>query len=347
MQIITGGGIITKIRTSAALAVILALTGCSAQPEKYTRDFYAMNTVMSLTAYGENAPEALDNTVERINALERSLSVTIPESDISRLNSAAGEPVSVGEDALAIITKSLEISQKTGGALDITVYPVLREWGFTTGEYSVPTADELASLLDHVDYSQVQVSGNEVTLPEGFSVDLGALAKGYASDCANEMLRNSGVTSGILNLGGNVCAIGTKPDGKPWNVAVASPFEGEDYAGILTAEDKFVITSGKYERYFTGEDGRNYHHIIDPETGFPTENGLAAVTIIGGSGIECDALSTALLVMGEDRAREFWQNNGGFDMLLVTDDRRLVITPGISQDFKPSPGFTIELLEQN
>lgn len=303
-----------------------------------------MNTVMSLTAYGENAPEALDSAIERINALERSLSVTLPESDISRLNSAGGKPVAVGKDALDIITRSLEISEKTGGALDITIYPVLKEWGFTTGEYSVPATDELTPLLDFVDYSQVRVSGNEVTLPEGVQVDLGALAKGYASDCASEILRGEGVTSAILNLGGNVCAIGSKPDGKPWNVAVASPFEGEDYAGILSAEDKFVITSGKYERCFTAGDGKRYHHIIDPATGFPTENGLAAVTIVGGSGIQCDALSTALLVMGEDKARNYWRENGGFDMLLITDDRHLVITPGISGDFKPSPGFTVEIL---
>lgn len=300
---------------------------------------------MSLTAYGKNAQTALDKAVQRINGLEQSLSVTIPESDISRLNSSAGEPVPVGEDALTIISKSLEISEKTGGALDITIYPVLMAWGFTTGEYSVPTDDELASLLEFTDYTKVEVSGGEVTLPEGYAVDLGALAKGYASDCSAEILQSGGVNSAILNLGGNVCAIGSKPDGNPWKVAVASPFENEEYLGILNVEDKFVITSGKYERYFTAEDGRNYHHIIDPKTGYPSENGLAAVTIIGSSGIECDALSTALLVLGKNRAGEYWRQYGGFDMIMITDDKRITITAGIAEQFTNSTDYPLEILE--
>ena len=305
-----------------------------------------MNTFMSLTAFGDNAAKALDEAVGRINSLEKSLSATLPDSDISRLNSAAGAPVAIGEDALAVIARSVEISEQTGGALDVTISPVLREWGFTTGEYSVPEAERLASLLEYVDYTRIEISGGEVTIPEGFSVDLGAVAKGYASECAADILRSAGVTSGLLNLGGNVCAIGTKPDGKPWNVAVASPFDGEDYIGYLSAEDMFIITSGKYERFFTDENGRKYHHIIDPETGYPSENGIAAVTVVGSSGTDCDALSTALLVMGEDRARSFWKNNGGFEMILVTDDRRLVITPGISGKFRCENGYSAEIIER-
>ncbi len=308
-----------------------------------------MNTFMSLTAYEENpqaVQEALDNAVERINALEQALSVTIPESDVSRLNSSAGEPVSVGGDALNIITKSLEISERTGGALDITVYPVLKAWGFTAEEYSVPSADQLASLLEYVDYTQIRISGDEVTLPEGFSVDTGALAKGYASGCAAEILRNAGVSSAILNLGGNVCAVGSRPDGSPWKIAVASPFEGEDYAGYLTAADKFVITSGKYERYFTAENGAKYHHIIDPKTGTPSENGLSSVTVVGADGLECDALSTALLVLGEDGAEEYWRKYGGFDMILITDDHRIAVTEGVSEQFSASPGYTVEIIKK-
>lgn len=345
---VKGGGIIKLSRISAALGIVLiaaSICGCSEQPEKYTRDIYAMDTFMSLTAYGNNAQTALDEAAERINALEQSLSVTIPESDISRLNSSSGTPISVGEDAVSVILKSLEISEKTGGALDITIYPVLKAWGFTTGEHNLPTAVELASLLEFVDYTKIRIDGGEVTLPEGYSVDLGALAKGYSSDCAADILQSSGVQSAILNLGGNVCAIGSKPDGDPWKIAVASPFEGEEYLGILAIEDKFVITSGKYERYFIGEDGRKYHHIIDPETGYPSENGLAAVTVIGGSGIECDALSTALLVMGEERAREYWMDNGGCELILVTDDKRVIVTAGISEKFSCSSGYTMEILK--
>ncbi|MGN1338746.1 MAG: FAD:protein FMN transferase, partial [Oscillospiraceae bacterium] len=347
---INQGGDVIRIPKSAEAIIAasaLILTGCSVQPEKYTRDIFAMDTFMSLTAYGEQQPvqSALDEAVNRINSLEQALSVTLPDSDISRLNNAAGTPVSVGRDALAIIQKSLEISVKSGGALDITIYPVLKAWGFTTGEYSVPTAEQLASLLEYVDYTQIRLDGDDVTLPEGFSVDLGALAKGYTSDCAAEILRNSGVSSAILSLGGNVCAIGSKPDGDPWKIAVASPFDGENYAGTLTVQDRFVITSGKYERCFTAEDGSRYHHIIDPNTGLPTENGLAAVTVIGGSGIECDALSTALLVLGEEGAVSFWREYGGFDMLLINDDRSIVVTPGIAEQFSSSSGYIVKKIE--
>lgn len=337
---------ITKYAAAGFAAAALVLTGCSAQQEKYTRDIFAMDTFMSLTAYGEqqSVQPALDEAVNRINSLEKLLSVTLPDSDISRLNNAAGEPVSVSGDALAIIRKSLVISDKTGGALDITVYPVLKAWGFTTGEYSVPASEELASLLEFVDYSRLEINGDDVAMPVGFSVDLGALTKGYAGDCAAGILRSAGVTAGILNLGGNVCAIGSKPDGSPWKIAVASPFD-DGYAGTLNVSDKFVITSGKYERCFTAEDGSRYHHIIDPHSGLPTENGLAAVTIIGDSGIECDALSTALLVLGEEGAVGFWRECGGFDMILITDDRRILITPDIAGQFSTGSGYRTEILQ--
>lgn len=334
-----------KIRFSA-LFLAIALCGCSAASQKCERrSVYAMDTLMSLTAYGDHAQEALDRAAERLSELEQELSVTLPDSDIGRLNSSAGSPVEVSDDTVAILREALEISAQTGGALDVTIYPVLREWGFTTGEYSVPDSEVLSELLEKVDYTQVSISENKVSVPEGFAVDLGAAAKGYASDCAAEIMRNSGVESSVLNLGGNVCVTGSKPDGSPWKVAVADPFGGE-YLGTLSVSDCFVITSGKYERYFTGEDGRRYHHIIDPATGYPSENGLSAVTVLGYSGVECDALSTALLVLGEDAAAELWRERGGFEMLLVTDDRRLVATRGFAEKFQNSSEMGLQVLEK-
>lgn len=335
----------------AVFAAALLLCGCAAKtPEKHTRELFAMDTYMSLTAYdgesgSESAEAALSEAVDFINALERELSVTLSESDISVLNSASGERITVGSDALSIISTSLEISSQTDGALDITVYPLVREWGFTTGEYRIPEDEVLQDLLQNVGYGRISVEGQTVALAEGTEIDLGALAKGYAGSRAVEILRVHGVTSAILDLGGNVCAVGKKPDGTAWRVAVADPDNSSEYLGILDVEDKFVVTSGKYERYFTGDDGKRYHHIIDPKTGKPSENGLNAVTVIGTDGTKCDALSTALLVMGEERAVQYWREYGDFDMLLVTDDRRLLVTDGISDGFRLTSDCQVSVIE--
>lgn len=330
-----------KIRSIiAAAAAALTLTGCSS-PQPHSAEIYSMNTLMSLTAYGDNAESALADISARMNQLEQELSVTIPESDVSRVNSSGGKPVEVCADAASIISEALEISQQTGGALDITVYPIVKAWGFTTGDHKVPTDEELSSLLKLTDFTRVTLSGYTVTLPEGFEIDLGALAKGYAGDCAAEILRSSGVSSAILNLGGNICAIGSKPGGKPWKVAVTDPGDTYSYLGTITAQDEFIVTSGKYERCFTADDGKTYHHIIDPATGCPSENGTAQVTVIGTSGILCDALSTSLLVMGKERACEFWREHGEFDMLLAMDDGSLIATPGFAERFTPQGGHSL------
>lgn len=333
-----------KLRNLAAASLaLLTLTGCSAEKPQ-SLEIYAMNTLMSMSAYGENAGEALAAVSARMNELEQELSVTITESDINRVNTAAGKPVDVCDDARRIIEEALEISAQTDGALDITIYPVVSAWGFTTGEHRVPCAGELSQLLELTGWEEVQLSGSTVTLPEGFEIDLGALAKGYAGDCAAEILSGYGVSSAVLNLGGNVCAIGSKPGGKPWKVAVTDPGDISAYLGTLTASDEFIVTSGKYERCFTAEDGSTYHHIIDPATGYPSENGVASVTVVGTQGILCDALSTSLLVMGEEKAYAFWQEHGGFEMIIATDDDRLLITEGLSERFTPQNGHVITII---
>jgi len=172
-----------------------------------------------------------------------------------------------------------------------------------------------------------------VTVGEGMQLDLGSVAKGYTGDRVTDLFRNAGVTSAILNLGGNVQTLGAKPDGKPWRVAVNDPL-GNGYAGVIEVADKAVITSGGYERYFV-EDGTVYRHIIDPADGYPVDNGLLSVTIIGDEGVLCDAFSTALFVMGADRAAEFWQTSDDFEAILLTEDGEILVTEGIAADFEP------------
>jgi len=310
-----------------------------------TRDVFAMDTYMSLKAYGDNADSALSFAEKRIYELENELSVTNTSSDIYAVNHADGKTIEICDDSAEIINKALEIGDKTDGSLDITLYPVVREWGFTTGEYTIPPTDKLTELLKHVDFKNIEINGNEITLSEKSEIDLGALAKGYTSDEIMKIMNENGVKSAIVSLGGNVQALGSKPDGTDWKISVRNPFSPDTDMCVLEISDKAVITSGNYERYFIGDDGNIYWHIIDSKDGFPADNGLVSVTIIGESGLECDAYSTAMFVAGTDSAIEFYRENNNFDMVLVTDNAKIYYTQGIADSFTNISEMTAEMIE--
>lgn len=208
-------------------------------------------------------------------------------------------------------------------------------WGFTTQNYRIPSDEELKGLLENVNASKIQYdkASKKVTLPAGVKIDFGGIAKGYTSSRIMDIYKKCGVTSGMVSLGGNVQLLGAKPDGSFWRVAVQSPDDTNDYLGVLEAEDKAVITSGGYERYFE-ENGKIYHHIIDPATGYPAENGLKSVTIVSDDGTLADGLSTSLFIMGKDKACDFWKEHSDkFDMILMTDDNELYVSEGIADVF--------------
>lgn len=324
------------MRRIVALVLIFALLcGCVPADEPLpSTSFFAMNTPMSVQIDGG---ETLLRGVEELAyALEHKLSVTDEKSEIFALNSNGGGEVS--SETAELIEFALDMCESTDGALDITIYPVLRAWGFTVDDvdydngFVLPTDGELSELLALVDYRRVEVSDDSVTLGEGMMLDLGAVAKGYASDRIAGYLRRGGVTSALLNLGGNVYALGKKPNGVKWTIGVADPINGGTL-GTLQVEDAAVVTSGGYERSFTGSDGVRYHHIIDPSTGRPADSGLASVTVVGDSGARCDALSTALFVMGLDRASDYWRENDGFEAVFVTSDGELFVTAGLEDNF--------------
>lgn len=292
-----------------------------------------MDTYMEMTVWGE--PELIDGAEALIRSLEAEVSVTQPTSAVSRLNS--GGRAELSDDAAYLLGSALDICAETGGALDVTLYPAVRAWGFTTQEYRVPEAEELDALLRFVDYRAVNLEGNTVTIPEGAELDLGSVAKGYAGDRVCEMLRENGVESAMLNLGGNVQCLGTKPDGSKWRIAVKSP-EGSGYLGVAEIENAAVITSGGYERYFE-RDGEVYWHVMDPKTGAPARSGIISATVIGPVGLRCDALSTALFVMGADRAADFWREKGDFEAILLTADGKLIYTEGLEGIFTPSEEY--------
>lgn len=317
--------------SAALLSAAFLLTGCSGAPaqEPETATFFAMDTAMDFTVYGDAA--LLDEAETLIGSLEEQVSVTDEHSDIYAIDHTGSG--SLSGNAAELMAQALELCRRTGGALDISVYPIVQAWGFTTGSYQVPDEETIQSLLPLVDYTQIQYDAatGVVTLPEGMEIDLGSVAKGYAGQLAAQMLREHGVQSALLNLGGNVQTVGTKPDGSPWQIGIKDP-QGEDAMMVLSVEDQAVVTSGGYERYFE-QDGQTYWHIMDPSTGHPADSGLLSVTIVGKQGIICDGLSTSLFVMGLEKAADLWAQSGDFEAVFVTASGEVYITEGLQDRF--------------
>ena len=336
-------------RTRQFLAVLLllltALSGCgrtNLEAQEAENSFFAMNTYMTFTAYGEGAEDALADARVRVEEVEALWSVTDEGSEIYRANHSGGEPVNVSEETAELVSFALEMAEKTDGALEPTIYSVLRAWGFTTDTKQVPSQEEIDALLEDVGHEKITLDGTLLTVPEGMELDLGAVGKGYAGDLAAEAVRARGIECAILSLGGNIQAVGSRPDGTDWRVGLRSPWE-DGTLGVLRVSDQAVVTSGGYENYFEDEDGNVYWHILDPETGYPAKSGLLSVTIICPQGRMGDALSTALFVMGPQKAEEYWRENGDFEMILVTEEGEILITEGVADRFTLSEGRTEEI----
>ena len=321
-----------KLRIIPIVIICILLTACTrTSSEEYSYDFFAMDTFMRITAYGGSAENGVKAAAQRINKLEKLFSVTNENSELYSVNHNGYAEVSA--ETAELISFALDISDKTDGALDPTVYPVLCAWGFTTDKKRVPSAEEISELLENVGHDRVTVIGDTVTLDDDMMIDLGAVAKGYAADEAERILRENSVTSALIDLGGNIQLIGTKPDGSDWRLGLKDP-TGAGNVGVLTVSDCAVVTSGNYERSFTAEDGTVYGHIIDPKTGYPVDNGLLSVTIVANEGRLCDSLSTSLFVMGADKAIDFWRENRNFDFILITDNSEVLITDKVAEKFK-------------
>ena len=316
-------------------AACLLLCGCRAE-EPASVSFFAMDTFMRITAYSGNSAAA-ENARDAVLSLEKDISVTYSESELSRANQNGGGELS--DSTLALLQRAADISAETDGALDITLYPISREWGFTTGEYNIPDDGRISGLLENTGTSRISFTDSGIVIPEGMMTDLGAVGKGCAAELAANELKNAGETSALADLGGNICAIGTRPDGTPWKIGIRDP-DSDGYIGILEVSDKFVSTSGNYERYFIGEDGVRYCHIIDPKTGRPADSGLSSVTVSGTDGVLCDGLSTALFVMGSEKAAEYLRENRDVDAVLITNDGEIYITGGIKDSFSLAEGYS-------
>lgn len=310
--------------------------------EKKTLQIFAMDTYMTLTAYGEKAEEGLQEAKQRIEELDKKLSVGDKDSEIYQVNqNGSGE---ISDDTSYLIERSLELWKDTQGAFNPVMEPVMETWGFTTGKYKVPTKQELKKCLALTDASQVKLDSEKrkVTLgKKDMKLDLGGIAKGYTSSEIMKIFKQLNMKSAMVSLGGNAQVLGSKTDGSAWKVAVQDPEEENQYLGVLSVKDKAVITSGGYERYFEKE-GKTYHHIIDPDTGYPAKSGLLSVTIVSKDGTLADGLSTALFVMGREKAEKYWKKNCEyFDAVFFTTDHKLYVTEGIAKEFSSEKEFTV------
>lgn len=326
-----------------------AITGtetAAASTEMQSKELYAMDTYMTVKAYGNNASEALSESVKKIQELDALLSTGDENSEIYALNHSGSAALS--DTSAYLYQRSMEINSATDGAFNPLVYPLMDAWGFTTDNYKVLTQSEIDELLPLTDIRKVTFDSetNEIAFSkEGMAIDFGGIAKGYTSDSVAEIMRENNVGGAIINLGGNVCVIGTKADGSYWKVGIQDPKDGSKCLGILSLTDKCVITSGGYERYFT-ENGKTYHHILDPTTGMPADSGLLSVSIISSDGTLADGLSTALFVMGLDKVAAFWRESGyEFDFVIMTEDNQLYISEGISDIFT-SDTYKINIIKR-
>lgn len=327
------------LKILAAIGLLAVLSACSRPGQSSTDDntatksIFAMDTYMTITAYGSRASEAVDAAVERVNELDELLSTGSQDSQISQLNQA--KEYTLSQDVYSLTKRACHFYQDTDGAFNIAIYPVMQLWGFYTGHYNVPDDSELAAALATAHPENILFNDDDytVTLPEDASIDLGGIAKGYTSASIMDIFAEYDCSGGIVSLGGNIQCMGQKADGSSYNIAIQNPDDSSSYLGYLTTKDEAVVTSGGYERYFE-KDGRTYHHIIDPATGYPANNGLKSVSIVSKDGTMADALSTAIYIMGLDKATSYWRNHSDdFDMVLLSDDGKLYVTEGIAHIF--------------
>ncbi len=310
-----------------ACLMLNAVSGCAPKPHSESR--FIMDTLVRIEAYGSGAPGAISAALDEMARIEALMSSHIPTSDVSRLNAAAGKhPVEVSDETAFVLTEALRISRLSDGAFDVTVGPLVEAWGITGERQRVPSSGEVERAVQLVDYRRLSLEGNVAFLEiPGMRVDLGAIAKGYAVDRAVRVLADNGISSALLDAGGNVFVLGNRPDGGPWRVGIRHPRRTEDALAVLEAKDLTIVTSGDYQRYFV-QDGKRYHHIFDTSSGYPAR-GVMSATVVSRSSVEADALSTAVFIMGPTDGLALIELLEGVEALVMDQDGEVFMTPGL------------------
>ena len=293
-----------------------------------------LNTIVTIHLYDSQDESIIDDAFEKCREYEQIFSRTLADSEIQQINDRAANEVSVevSEDVRRLLEKGLYYSRLSDGAFDITVEPLTSLWDFTSGSAVIPDSAKIQAALPAVDYRQLTLEGNRLLFDSPDTrLDLGAIAKGYIADRLKEYLLERGVHSAMINLGGNVLCVGTKPDGSPFRIGIQKPFEDRnETVATVAIDDLSVVSSGVYERHFV-KDGVNYHHLLDPKTGFPYDNGLISVTIICQDSVDGDGLSTTCFALGLDKGMELVDSLDNVFAIFITDDYELHYSEGTKE----------------
>ena len=315
-------------------AFLAGLSGCgkSNEEESVSRIGYALNTQIEITLYGTDDEQLITDCFKLCSDYEKKLSRTVEDSEILLLNEN-GEAV-VSDETAELLEKGLYYGELSDGAFDITIEPISSLWDFTSGENKLPDAQAIQDHLQYVDYKNVKLEGNHVSLEDGMGIDLGAIAKGYIADRVKEYLVDQGVESATISLGGNVVCIGSKPSGDDFHLGIQNPEsapEREAKVSVLLS-DQSLVTSGDYERYIT-VDGKKYHHILDPETGYSYDNGLASVTIISEKSVDGDGLSTTCFALGLEKGLDLINSIDDVWAIFIDQDGNVTYSEGCKEKF--------------
>lgn len=296
-----------------------------------SKEGFYFDTIIQISIYGgnrNNNEKILEECFGLADELEKKLSLSIDESDISKINNNAPEFVNVSIDTISLLEKAIFYSELSDGIFDVTMGNVISMWDFT-GEGKVPDLEELKKKSSYANYKNIEINKDSVRLLEpDSSIDLGGIAKGYIADKMREFLMDKGIESAIINLGGNVDIIGTKPDGSDFNVGIQNPkSEESDAIVLMNAKDMSIVTSGTYQRYFE-IDGIRYHHILDKKTGMPIQNGISSVTIITEHSVDADALSTVCFLLGKDKGHKLIEDIDGTEAMFIDDNNNISFSTG-------------------
>ncbi|KRQ86729.1 Thiamine biosynthesis lipoprotein ApbE precursor [Caloramator mitchellensis] len=320
------------------LFITFIFTGCNkANYEPVSKTDFYMGTVVTIKIYNKASDEIFNKAFDRIKDLENKFSINIEGTETLSISKNIGSFVKVSDDTFNVIQKGLYYSDLSGGRFDITIGPLVKIWGIGTDNAKIPNKDEIEWAKNLVNYKNVQTdeSSKSVKLTgDEMLIDLGGIAKGYAADVLAETLKENGIKSAIINLGGNVYALGKKPDGSKYKIGIQTPFKARgEILGNIEVSDMSVVTSGIYERYFE-DNGKTYHHILNPFTGYPVDNDLLSVSIISKKSVDGDALSTTVFSLGLKDGMEFVKKLDGIEAIFVTKDKKIYMTDGIKDNFK-------------
>jgi thiamine biosynthesis lipoprotein len=329
------------------LITFITLTACDNNAEKMKKNSdipvdqsssFIMDTIVDIKVYGQKAEKVVDESFERMREIENEMSRSKESSYISKINDNAGEKaVKVDSDTFKVIKKALEYAKTTKGKFDPTIGPFVTLWGIGTKKARVPSEQEIEHTKKLVNYNWIDLNKDlkkVKLLHRGMKIDLGAIAKGYAADEVRKIMSKYEVRSAFVNLGGNVLVYRDKTDGTNWNVGIQDPREERgNVAASIEVSDKTIVTSGNYERYFK-EDGRLYHHIINPDTGKPSRNNLLSVSIITKNSFDADALSTSTFILGLDKGMELVNNMDNMEAIFITKSLDVKVTSGLKGRIK-------------